>query len=84
MNRIANVHQDNLTVPIHRYLGGSIETSKEGMFYLENILNLVVKRLYDRESLIIEFESANFVVPLELQTKPRNTITWGTSLELLR
>ncbi|MGM0885106.1 MAG: hypothetical protein ACQEXQ_29195 [Bacillota bacterium] len=53
-------------------------------FYLENIQNLVIKRLKDFESLILEFDSENFVVPLELQTKPTIKITWGTSLELRR
>ncbi len=53
-------------------------------FYLENIQNLIIKRINDSESLIIEFDKENFVIPLELQTKPTIKISWGTSLELQR
>ncbi|MFC5649722.1 hypothetical protein ACFPYJ_11435 [Paenibacillus solisilvae] len=53
-------------------------------FFLENIQNLFIKQLKDFESLILVFDNENFVVPLELQTKPVIKITWGTSLELHR
>lgn len=62
------------------YLGGE-EINKFG---LENILGLEIKRLADFEGLIIKFDSDNYVFPLELQTKPKIRITWGTSLELQR
>ncbi|WP_197260857.1 hypothetical protein [Brevibacillus laterosporus] len=65
---------------IRIYLGED-EISK---FYLENIQTLVINRFNHFESLIFEFESDNFVVPLVLQTKPTIKITWGTSLELHR
>lgn len=53
-------------------------------FDLENIHHLHIKRLPDFESLLIEFDPDHYVLPLELQTNPTLTITWGTSIELHR
>jgi len=57
---------------------GEGEISK---FYLENIKGVHIKRMDNLECLLLEFDDENFVLPLELQTKPTIKITWGTSLE---
>lgn len=51
---------------------------------LENIHAIRIKRDNMLEYLIVEFEKGNYVLPLELQTKPSISISWGTSLELQR
>ncbi|SDW21820.1 hypothetical protein [Paenibacillus sp. CF384] len=61
-----------------------LEEEEINKFYIENILNLTIKRINDLESLVIEFDKENFVIPLELQTKPTIKIRWGTSLDLQR
>jgi len=59
-------------------------TARAAMSETHEHHNLTIKRANDFESLIIEFNKDNFVIPLELQTKPILKITWGTSLELQR
>ncbi|WP_148933723.1 hypothetical protein [Paenibacillus methanolicus] len=60
------------------------ETNEIVKIYLENIKCVHIKRQDNLECLILEFDNENFVLPLELQTKPIIKTTWGTSLDLWR
>ncbi|WP_171693614.1 hypothetical protein, partial [Paenibacillus germinis] len=62
-----------------RLYSGTDEISK---FYLENINGVQIKRKGNFECLVSEFDKENFVLPLELQTKPVIKLIWGTSLDL--
>jgi hypothetical protein len=52
--------------------------------YFENIESLIIEKEIGIELLKIKFDNENYVLPLELQTKPTIHMSWGTSLELRR